>query len=64
MGNNGAPVTLTIAPSGANVVLTWASGTLQQASDINGPYADVTGTSSPYTVSTSGAQQFFRVRVH
>lgn len=64
VGNNGAPVTLTIQPSGANVILTWGSGTLQQSGDINGPFSDVASATSPYTVSASGTQQFFRVRVH
>jgi hypothetical protein len=64
VGLNGAPVTLNIQPSGGNVVLTWSTGTLQSASDVNGPYADVSSATSPYTVSATGTQQFFRVRVH
>jgi hypothetical protein len=64
VGLNGAPVTLNIHSSGANVVLTWSTGTLQAAGDVNGPYVDVASASSPYTISPSGTQQFFRVRVH
>ncbi len=56
-------VTLNIAPSGAGVVLTWAPGTLQSATNVNGPYADVPGASSPYFTLPAGGQKFYRVRV-
>ena len=60
-----APVVLTIIRSGANVVLTWpGSGTLQSASAVTGPWANVAGTpSSPYTTAPSGDSQFYRILV-
>jgi hypothetical protein len=61
-GYSGAPVTLTIQQSGANVVLTWGHGVLQSASDVQGPYTDVLGANSPYSTPAGGTQQFFRVR--
>jgi hypothetical protein len=44
------------------IVLTWTTGQLQSASNINGPYTDVSGATSPYTVPPSNAQQYFRIR--
>lgn len=54
---------LTIAKSGANVVLTWPEGVLQQASSLPGGFTDVLGATSPYTTSASAGPKFFRVRV-
>jgi hypothetical protein len=62
VGTNG-PVSLTATPSGNNWVLTWPLGTLQSASVVTGPYTNVAGTVSPLTNSTSGANQFYRVKV-
>jgi hypothetical protein len=47
-----APVTLAIAKSGSDVVLTWPMGTLQESGSVTGPYNAV-----------SGAQGYFRVKV-
>jgi hypothetical protein len=48
---------------GRNLVLRWTQPALrlQQASQVQGPYLDVPNASSPYTVSTSGGPQFFRL---
>jgi len=56
-------VKLYIQKSGASVVLTWSPGTLQSAADVVGPYADIVGATSPYTVTPSGTRTFYRVRV-
>ncbi|HEV2435520.1 MAG TPA: DUF2341 domain-containing protein, partial [Verrucomicrobiae bacterium] len=57
-------VTLSIQRSGNNIILSWASGTLQSASSVSGPYSNVNGATSPYTNAISGATtQFYRVRV-
>ena len=61
-GYSGAPVSLTIQQSGANVLLTWGHGVLQSASQVQGPYTDVIGANPPYLTPISGTQQFFRVR--
>jgi hypothetical protein len=54
---------LTMSLSGANLILNWASGTLQQAADATGPYTDVDSANSPYSVPINGANQmFYRLR--
>jgi len=58
-----APVTLSIAKSGNNVVLTWPSGTLQASTNVLTGYSDVLGAASPYTNAITGPQKFFRVKV-
>ena len=55
------PITLTIQVSGGHVILNWPDGTLQSASQVNGPYSNVSGATSPYTNTVSG-QQFYRVQ--
>jgi hypothetical protein len=56
-------VTLECQSINGQVVLTWTAGTLQSAPAITGPYTDIAGASSPYTLLPSGPQQYFRVRV-
>jgi hypothetical protein len=58
----GAP-TLSISLSGNQVVLTWTGSgyVLQSASALNGPYATITGSTSPYHFNLTGTQQFFRL---
>jgi autotransporter-associated beta strand protein len=41
--------------------LNWNYGTLQTSTNAAGPYSDVTGAASPYMISTTNAQQFYRV---
>lgn len=55
-------ITLTIKPSGNNVILNWNTGTLQSAGQLSGPYNNVPGATSPYTNTATGAQQFYRVQ--
>ena len=57
------PVTLSIAKSGNQVVLTWPMGTLQQAPSVTGTYTNMVGVTSPYTNGISGTQGFFRIKV-
>ena len=49
---------------GNNLVLTWPQGwTLQAATNVPGPYFDIQGATSPYTIDTTPMpQQFFRLR--
>jgi hypothetical protein len=56
-------VTLTIQYSSGNLILTWPAGTLQSAPAVTGPYTNMTGAASPYTLAPSDAQQYFRVKV-
>ena len=54
---------LSITPSTGAVILNWSgSFFLQSATNVTGPYTDVSGATAPYTNSTSGAQKFFRLR--
>ncbi len=49
-------------PSG-KVTITWTTGTLVSASTVKGPYAPVTGATSPYSVTPSaGATMFYQVK--
>ncbi|HEV2207638.1 MAG TPA: LamG-like jellyroll fold domain-containing protein [Verrucomicrobiae bacterium] len=64
-GYAGAPVTLTVQHSGANVILGWSHGTLESASQVTGPYAPVVGANAPsYTAPAGPGNQFFRVQTH
>ncbi len=48
--------------SGNQLELNWSYGTLQSATNVNGPYQDITNASSPGIMLMTNAQQFFRVR--
>jgi hypothetical protein len=54
---------LTLSQSGGSFVLTYSAGTLVSSSGVAGPYTPVNGASSPYTIPTTGAQQFYQVEV-
>jgi hypothetical protein len=56
-------VTASISTSGDGITITWPTGTLQYADDLSGPWYDLTGTNSPYSVPATGLQQFFRIKV-
>jgi hypothetical protein len=53
---------LSITTSGNNIVVSWPVGTLQSSANLGGPYANVSGATSPYTNSISGTK-FFRVQL-
>jgi hypothetical protein len=55
------PANLSITRSGANVQITYG-GTLQSADAVTGPYADVAGASSPYSVTPAGTGRYYRSR--
>jgi hypothetical protein len=51
------------AHKGSNsLVIEWSSGTLQSATNVTGPYENVSGATSPYTAPLTAPQQFFRIR--
>ena len=65
-GESGAvtsPV-LSFERNGNDLILTWeGSFTLQSATDVSGPYSDISGAMSPFTNSISATgQMFFRLR--
>jgi hypothetical protein len=57
-----ATLSLTVLP-GKELELTWSSGTLQATTNLIGTWTNVTGATSPYTNSPTGAQEFFRVKL-
>jgi Concanavalin A-like lectin/glucanases superfamily/Immunoglobulin domain len=57
------PVNIQISKSGSNIILTWPSGTLQQADQVTGPYSNLTGAASPYHLPANQSMKFYRVRV-
>jgi hypothetical protein len=59
---NPVPINLNYSRSGSSMQLTWLYGTLLQATNVNGPWT-VNGNASPYTVTTTGPQMFYRVQV-
>lgn len=67
--NNGEVVptvqpTLVSSRSATNLVFTWsAAATLQTATNVSGPYLDLSGAASPYTNNLSGSRRFFRLRM-
>ncbi len=56
-----ATPTVSIQPSGANVLVTWPFGTLLEATSVTGPWTTNVNV-SPYTFAPTGAQKFFRVQ--
>lgn len=55
--------TLSIARSGANVVIAWTGGgTLQTSTAPTGPWNDIPGAFSGYTTPASDPHRYFRVR--
>jgi hypothetical protein len=57
------PVGLTITPMDGNQMkLNWSYGTLQNATNVNGPYSDATNAMQPYVIPTTNIQQFYRVK--
>ncbi len=58
-----APVTLNVQSAGANQLqLSWAYGVLQAATNVAGPYGDLSNAASPDTISTTNVQEYYRVR--
>ena len=57
------PPTLYFTKDGTNLILNWSgSFFLQSATNVTGPYSDVSDATNPYTNSISGGQLFFRLR--
>ncbi|HWW00017.1 MAG TPA: HYR domain-containing protein [Candidatus Acidoferrum sp.] len=56
-------VTMGISQAGANLTINWTgTGTLQKAASVSGPWITISNTTSPYRISISGTQGFFRVK--
>jgi hypothetical protein len=58
------PVLLVIRPSGPNLELLWQSGTLQQATNLSGPWTNVAGATAPrQVISPTNLRRFYRVQL-
>ena len=58
-----APKFTKISTAGGKITIEWSGGgTLQAAPTLNGPWQDVTGAASPYTLSPDGTMLFGRIR--
>jgi hypothetical protein len=58
-----APTRLVTTHLGSGISIGWSGvGVLQASTNVAGPFVDVVGAGNPYTVTTTNAQQFYRVR--
>jgi hypothetical protein len=57
------PASVTIQALAGNVILSWPGGTLETATDLSGPWGEVTGAESPRTNPTIAPQEFYRLRL-
>jgi hypothetical protein len=56
-------VNLDVTRIGSSVVLNWQTGTLMQASTLLGPWTTNGAAVSPFTVTATSGNQFFKVLV-
>lgn len=57
------PAQMSIQPASGKVILNWPAGTLQSATNLTGPWGDVSGATPPRTNPTTAPREFFRVRL-
>jgi hypothetical protein len=57
----GGTPTIAMSSAGGAITITFTGG-LEAADSITGPWSDVTGATSPYTVNTSGTMKFYRTK--
>jgi hypothetical protein len=57
-------VTLGIAPSGTNIVISWQSGTLLEATNLLGPWITNTTAVSPFSVAATNQSEFFKILIN
>jgi hypothetical protein len=62
LGQNIVPPALTLTPVGNDSQVRWTGGVLLQATNLVGPWITNTAATSPYTVSPTNPQQFFRAK--
>ena len=58
----GARVTVSLVPTGSQLQITWPYGTLLEATNLSGPWT-TNVSASPYLVTPTGGQRFYRVQV-
>jgi len=47
---------------GGQMQLNWGYGTLQTATNVTGPYSNLSEAVPPFTITTTNAQQFYRIK--
>jgi uncharacterized protein YjdB len=57
------PQLISIARTGANVTLTWQTGTLLQSTNLLGPWTTNSAATSGYTVPATNQSQFFKLLI-
>ncbi|HXG48570.1 MAG TPA: LamG-like jellyroll fold domain-containing protein [Methylomirabilota bacterium] len=58
------PGCITVSRQGANTIVRWTGGVpLESAPAVTGPWSEVVGATSPYTVPASSNQRFFRPKL-
>jgi beta-galactosidase len=57
------PLIFSIQTASGNLILHWPYGSLQSATNLLGPWTNVTGATSPLTNAPNAPQQFYRVLV-
>jgi len=59
----GSPANVVVQSLAGNVILIWPGGTLQSATNVLGPWGDVSGAVSPRTNPAAVSQEFYRLRL-
>ena len=57
------PARLDARSEAGTLILNWPAGTLQSATNVNGPWGDVSGATSPRTNPAVASQEFYRLRL-
>jgi hypothetical protein len=57
------PMTFTAQMLSGSLILNWPYGTLQSATNILGPWNNVSGATPPFTNTPTGPQQFYRIQL-
>jgi hypothetical protein len=52
-----------IQPLAGSVIVDWPVGTLQSATNLQGPWGDVSGAVPPHTNPTTAPREFFRIKL-
>ena len=58
------PGTINVTRAANAVRIDWTGGVpLQSATDLNGPWTDITGATSPHTITGPTGQRFYRPKL-
>ena len=57
------PVLVSIQTSNNNFAIAWPTGALQSATNITGPWSEVSEGTSPWPIVPTAPQQFYRVKL-